>query len=91
MSDMIERVAKAMAFDQGIMWDTDIDEWPGPDEFIAMAVAAIGAMSEPTEDMLSNGSSQMRGLQVDQGHQFSTLKVGWKAMIDAALNPNTKD
>jgi hypothetical protein len=82
MSEMIERVARAIYEDAwGIEWP------PEPageaDEYRRGARAAIEAMREPTEAMLSAaGTRRPRGDEVmGPDHPWAL----WDAMIDAAL------
>ena len=85
--DMIERVARAMAFDQGVMWDGDSGEWPGPDEFRAMARAAIPAMLEPTDEMIA----AVEKAQDDGGYvmyEHIEWQDAWPIAIRAALEQN---
>lgn len=51
----------------------------------AAARAAIIALREPTEEMLSAGSRAMSGKPVMGQEKFGTLRDGYRAMIDAAL------
>ena len=73
MSEMVERVAKAIAAEfshLGTGWDE-------------IARAAIAAMREPTEAMKS-----VEGVHWGYScHVCGGLKEGWQAMIDEALKP----
>lgn len=74
MSEMIERVARALFIEYG----HEPEEWCEAHRvhYIAVARAAIAAMREPTEAM------------VDASGMGSQLTSGmWSAMIDAALKP----
>lgn len=79
ISPMVERVAIAAYMATGL--DT-----PWPDvtpEYKEMVYrvtrAAISAMREPTEAMLSAGN--------DEAHHHGFVSPVWRAMIDAALAP----
>lgn len=99
MTDMIEKVAKAIA-----VADLNASAKSLPDvpmetmaEYVrlavedghyqAMARAAIEAMREPTDAMLDDGRDRANDY-LDCGCYSSQETVGecWKAMIDAALN-----
>ena len=88
MSDMVERVAKAieatMFADHELPCDAELHE-----KYCGTARAAISAMREPTEEMLSHGDSSIPRAEADKdGHRMMGREVcleAWKAMIDAAL------
>ena len=82
MTDMIERVAKAIN-------DTMLQHGDyKPDE---LARAAIAAMREPTETMLEAADAVMLHRPVvEKPDRLSTLTLGFNAMIDAALECSTK-
>jgi hypothetical protein len=70
MSEMIERVVKAMR-------ETGLDCCTWGDEVMAeLATAAITAMREPTDAMVN---------ALDDGDEDHGLEHGWRAAIDAAL------
>ena len=72
---MIERVARAIA--EANM--EDFDETPFLHE--AMAIAAIEAMGEPTDEMIE------AGVTADWGKTLGSRATGtYRAMIHAALN-----
>jgi hypothetical protein len=94
MSEMVERVARAMAVvDKGDdMWDVVSDDgdgygYVGKNEYRAMARAAIEAMREPTEAMIRRLSEC--DLTCGYGDVFfiadESAKDAWKATIDEAL------
>ena len=70
MSEMVERVAKALAREYDRDPETD-NVGLGTQLSTAMARAAIAAMREPTEAMLYAGWQEDSSI--------------WRAMIDAAL------
>lgn len=85
MSEMIERVARAMAFaDLGTdTWDVKSEEddgcgYLGKEDFRVMARAAIEAMREPTMAMIDAGDAE-------DVHCLAQASVHYTAMIDAAL------
>lgn len=75
MSEMVERVARAMMYA-----DWGSDRTPPPDvsikNYYAMARAAIEAMREPTAGM------------VEATEGWDSHRVAWQLMIDAALTPS---
>jgi hypothetical protein len=71
MSEMIERVGRALAEQEGYAYD--------PLPYDARARAAIEAMREPTEGMVTAGGVQRNCFSCG-GHV-----EGWQLMIDAAL------
>jgi len=76
---MVERVARALAEDNGGM------EWQ---LYMPDAEIAIKAMREPTEGMIAAGNEV--GVQpfIPAG---GFERMTWQAMIDAALNPASND
>ena len=95
MTEMIERVARAL-FAQECR---EFAQWPGTEEnqeyWRAAARAAIEAMREPTEAMLEASWAATRDMSPDErmpallatgrdAHQIKT-KHRYAAMIDAAL------
>jgi hypothetical protein len=91
MSDMIERVAKAIMAAMADHPATKVRA-NGPNGeaalklfFELLAVEAIKAMREPTEEMKA-----VEGVHWDYScHVCGGLKEGWQVMIDAALdNPS---
>jgi hypothetical protein len=81
-SEMVERVVRALTaefepyrvFDEG--------------EAERLARAAIAAMREPTEAMVSAGSEAVNGcysLEPGEGFDEPPAPAAWQAMIDAAL------
>ena len=83
MSEMIERVARALLFDRAgqDLWDVVSDEgdgygYLGKNDYIALARAAIEAMREPTMVM---------GVAADCTSPQTPADNIWRAMIDEAL------
>jgi len=76
MTDMIERVAKAVkrcnVFPLG-----DLREYLSNEDAITIARAAIEAMREPSEEMVDQC--------MDMGIHAMTQKAVWEKMLDAAL------
>jgi len=70
MSDMIERVARAIATEHRGTHNVD-KAW---DYYRNEAIAAIAAMREPTKEMID---AWIRAP--------GAIKMGWQAMVDAAL------
>ena len=87
MTDMIERVAKAIAEHGGSNWDSCLKA-PGQrmaGMYRAMARAAIEAMREPTPEVLKG----MWRRNDDNDSEQATL-ANWQDAIDAALgHPRT--
>lgn len=89
---MIERVAKAIyeadVSPARVRWENRIPDGHIDNTFMAMAVAAIEALREPTEAMSEAGFHEIKpdGLPADKGDAAACFTV----MIDAALkdNPN---
>ena len=86
MSEMVERVARAMYVARhermGTLLD-NFDDWP-PEYRVSYyedAKAAIAAMREPDTAML--GADVSLGLSLNQG--WRAQKTLWQRMIDAAL------
>jgi hypothetical protein len=71
MSEMVERVARALAEQEGYTYD--------PLPYDRRACAAIGAMREPTEEM------RRAFYLLDEAGSPTSCVEGWQAMIDAAL------
>lgn len=93
MSDMVERVAKALFRsryfypEHEAFWPDRLDELVnGPpfeaDGYRSMARAAIEAMREPTEEMKEAGSAFVYEAW---GHGPTIAREAWQANIDAAL------
>lgn len=81
MTEMVERVAKAIAEHGGSNWETCLKA-PGQrmaGMYRAMARAAIEAMREPTVEMCRDAAWDDYGPDECQ--------TCWRAMIDAALAP----
>ncbi len=76
MSEMIERVAKAI-YDRTLEDDQLADYGLPMADAITCAKAAIEAMREPTQDMLNAGKAIMT--------DYDDSLECWQAMIDEAL------
>ena len=94
MSEMIERVARAIALaalDDETRSVVDPENWPVAESYCDMARAAIEAMREPTEAMIDAGVNAKRQ-NVDVYFDGATVprknveRVIYKDMIDAALS-----
>lgn len=81
MSEMVEKVARAMAEKskarQPGMHTLNSLPMDGKEDFLEMARAAIEAMREPTEAMVKSGSSMYC-------NEYEAPDI-WEDMIDAAL------
>lgn len=91
-SEMIERVARGMAEENGGLWDEMSEDPYAPYDgsrgfFRRLARAAIEAMREPTEEMRQDG----RGEYLRMPKALWSVAHSYRAMIDAALSPSTKD
>ncbi len=89
MTDMVERVARAMFYDTNR--DYPAYSFHAADEttqatYISNARAAIEAMREPTEDMEIAGDTETGWDKHEMPHP---ARNSWQAMIDAALNEGT--
>jgi hypothetical protein len=84
MSEMVERVAKALSIADGNHPDAcsnDEDSQPIWHLYTADARAAIEAMREPTQAMIHAGQNTY----CDHGDQNCGCAVSWSAMIESAL------
>lgn len=81
MSEMVKRIERTIA-------EQFLKAVPKWDE---IARAAIAAMREPTEEMLSLGDSAIPRAEADEtGRRMMGREVAleaWRAMIDEALKP----
>lgn len=91
MSEMVERVARAMAVkDKGDdHWDVMSEDgdgygYVGKNEYREMARAAILAMREPTEGMVQRAQESYHG-GMEWGLSDVEMAAVWQAMIDEAL------
>lgn len=78
MSEMIERVARALA--DRFMLSASMGTTPDMPYWREMAGIAIEAMREPNDDMLTEAINRNAKLEMLPGQ-------AWRAMIDAALTP----
>jgi hypothetical protein len=84
MSEMVERVAKALSIVDGNHPDAcsnDEEEIPAWKLYVKDARAAIEAMREPTEAMLNEAVGALDSHNVGS-HEANIV---WQAMIDEAL------
>jgi hypothetical protein len=92
MSEMIERVARAIAKARhpGLTWPTksDPEYIQTVHTYLRDARAAIEAMLEPTQDM-ADAAINLDVYWAYSGEGFGMPEDVWSAMIDAALNGNT--
>lgn len=86
--DMIERVAVAIRRDKFRRTGREsvFDETAITDNERSEARAAIEAMREPTEAMLTAGGYEFDGCTSDPGERCHTGIHVWHGMIDAALS-----
>lgn len=76
MSEMVERVAGAIAYEMGYVWGSSgVDH----EELRTAARAAIAATREPTEAMLVAAAREV------------VSEAKWRAMVDAALDDSKAD
>lgn len=87
MSEMGERVARAIAIEFGVSaewWDRSVGA--GHDHFVRQARAAIEAMREPTELMKVAGE---RRADLERGQSYQDVRTLYgrvfESMIDEAL------
>ena len=89
MTDMIERVAKAMAENDSGPMDSALFaiHWREfGEDYIDSARTAIAAMREPTDEMNDAGADKCDGGGcAEESCQFGFMGKIWTAMIDAAL------
>lgn len=88
MSEMIERVARAMYrsldADPRFVGRADLTpEHPGWAEYCHQARAAIEAMREPTDAMIESARDYFP--RVEPRDRYAVISDCWRAMIDAAL------
>jgi len=89
MSEMIERVARAIAADN-VRGNSNWQDW------LVEARAAIEAMREPTEKMWDAGAADLYGVSREKAIEYAKedkfesdgrkADEIWRAMIDAALS-----
>lgn len=90
MSEMIDRVAKAICDAENGIWNSLIGDWHtriSREKYSAMARAAIEAMREPTvamEDAPYEASLDIYWSYNADGRPGSSEDV-WRIMVDAAL------
>lgn len=91
MTEMIERVARAICQSQGLEWDKQSDPMTSAsgsdgeqDGFREMASAAIRAMREPTEQMSDYGLECLPESRHMTGPE--DVLAMWHSMIDVATD-----
>ena len=89
MTDMVEKVAKAIATKALGEVGRDYDPF-AIQKCIPYARAAIAAMREPTDEMNDAGADKCDGGCAEESCQFGFMGKIWTAMIDAALKCSTK-
>lgn len=85
MSDMVERVARALSIADGNHPDAcsnDEEEQPMWTLYLKDARAAIEAMRQPTDEMINDE---------DLPYSPAETRQFWQALIDAALSPAKVD
>lgn len=94
MSEMVERVAKAIYEADGVWslafpWPTMGSDGQSPDNYRRIARAAVEAMREPTEDMRFAGGNSIAYPSVYMGGpgeaRMRAASQYYTAMIEAAL------
>ena len=94
MSEMIERVARAIALaalDDETRSVVDPENWPVAESYCDMARAAIEAMREPLLHMIEAGDDLIPVARCTETYQIARGSKGhpediYRAMIDAALS-----
>jgi hypothetical protein len=88
--EMMKRVACALCREAGIDPDRDYSGRTGWKMYVKMAQAAIGAMHEPTDEMMAAAGDALAEPRMHVGHRGSDAVAGavgaYRAMIDAALS-----
>ena len=83
--EIVERVARALCDDTLKRWRSPIALQKEPwREFIPAALAAIEAMREPSDAMITAGIIERHDSVVPEAWSLATANI-WRAMIDAAL------
>jgi len=94
MSEMVERVARALVTLHGGRWDAMIFESEDGElcqhAYLELARAAIAAMREPTDAMKAEGCEELGGFVTQDlwdgfAHSSDVAAAIWRAMIDAGL------
>lgn len=81
MTDMIERVARALAECDGLTICSDASYRMS--SYGIRAIAAIKAMREPSDEMLGEAHDTL--LYSVKGEELGIARAVWSHMIDAAL------
>lgn len=88
MSEMIERVAKAIGVAQWGASNATGDAWRELPDIMPAARAAVAALREPTSEMVRFGetaASQAIGPQLSQAEGRKFADAAFRAMIERAL------
>lgn len=59
-------------------------------EYVSMAYFAIGAMREPTDEMMVEAESVVPALACFKAKEQSPAYLAWQAMIDVAINDQAR-
>lgn len=89
MSEMVERVARAIALaqlDNDTRAAVDPNTWPVAESYCDMARAAIEAMREPTNAMVKVHKGARYRAIGQSASKTEAIREGHRAMIDAALS-----
>lgn len=90
MTDMVERVARAIVtlIPDGFGWEQSEEDWRQVEDIVR---AAIEAMREPDSAMVQAGGRTVARLSAGRAIEpyEDDAADAWRAMIDAALIPNT--
>lgn len=84
MSEMVERVARAIQASRGPKENWERADPATRDLWLADARAAIAAMREPTESMVVDGFEAMKGDWQSCRQAADDARSCWRKMIDAA-------
>lgn len=88
MSEMVERVARALSIADGNhpgACSNDEEEIPAWKLYVKDARAAIEAMREPTAAMRHAASDVLWYEGLDEGQGYPPPREAWQAMLDEAL------
>ena len=83
MSSMIEKISRALCIEESQDPDKMFGGGPGWKVYEHLAIAAIKAMREPTQEMVEDGYGWYEGIDATEEDQMP--KCVFRSMIDAAL------